>query len=52
MPEHVMGRAAERWISNITPQCADARALPCADAQFDAAYLVTCSARSPNDWPR
>jgi SAM-dependent methyltransferase len=47
MLEHVMGRAAERWISNVSPQCADARALLCADAQFDAAYLVTLLGEIP-----
>ena len=46
MLEHVMGRAA-RSIGNITPHCADARALPFADAQFDAAYLVTALGEIP-----
>ncbi len=41
MLDHVIARAAERSIGNITPHQADARALPFADDTFDAAYLVT-----------
>jgi ubiquinone/menaquinone biosynthesis C-methylase UbiE len=47
MLEHVMVRAAARSIGNITPHCADARALPFAAAQFDAAYLVTVLGEVP-----
>jgi ubiquinone/menaquinone biosynthesis C-methylase UbiE len=47
MLEHVMGRAAARSIGNIRPHCADARALPFADARFDAAYLVTALGEIP-----
>ena len=47
MLEHVLARAAERSIVNITPHRADARALPFADGQFDAAYLVTVLGEIP-----
>jgi ubiquinone/menaquinone biosynthesis C-methylase UbiE len=47
MLDHVMGRAAARSIGNIAPHCADARALPFTDAQFDAAYLVTALGEIP-----
>lgn len=47
MLEHVMARAAERSIGNITPHQADARALPFAEARFDAAYLVTVLGEIP-----
>jgi ubiquinone/menaquinone biosynthesis C-methylase UbiE len=47
MLDHVMARAAERSIGNITPHRADARALPFADAAFDAAYLVTVLGEIP-----
>jgi ubiquinone/menaquinone biosynthesis C-methylase UbiE len=39
--DHVLARAARRRIGNIVAHRADARALPFADAAFDAAYLVT-----------
>jgi ubiquinone/menaquinone biosynthesis C-methylase UbiE len=47
MLDHVMARAAEHSIGNITPHRADARALPFADASFDAAYLVTVLGEIP-----
>jgi ubiquinone/menaquinone biosynthesis C-methylase UbiE len=47
MLDHVMTRAAKRSIANITPHRADARALPFADAAFDAAYLVTVLGEVP-----
>jgi ubiquinone/menaquinone biosynthesis C-methylase UbiE len=47
MLDHVMARAAERSIGNIMPHRADARALPFADAAFDAAYLVTVLGEIP-----
>jgi SAM-dependent methyltransferase len=47
MLEHVMARAAARPIGNITPYRGDARALPFADATFDAAYLVTVLGEIP-----
>lgn len=47
MLDHVIARAAERSIGNITPHQADARALPFADGTFDAAYLVTVLGEIP-----
>ncbi|PZS26583.1 MAG: methyltransferase [Pseudonocardiales bacterium] len=47
MLAHVLGRAEERSIANITAHQADARALPFTDAQFDAAYLVTVLGEIP-----
>jgi ubiquinone/menaquinone biosynthesis C-methylase UbiE len=47
MLDHVIARAAERSIGNITPHQADARALPFADDTFDAAYLVTVLGEIP-----
>jgi ubiquinone/menaquinone biosynthesis C-methylase UbiE len=47
MLDHVMARAAERSIGNITPHLASASALPFAGAQFDAAYLVTVLGEIP-----
>lgn len=47
MLDHVMARAAERSIGNITPHLASAGALPFAGAQFDAAYLVTVLGEIP-----
>jgi len=48
MLDHVTARAAERSIGNITPYRADARELPFADGQFDAAYLVTVLGEIPD----
>lgn len=47
MLDHVMTRAAGRSIRNITPHLASAGALPFADTQFDAAYLVTVLGEIP-----
>jgi ubiquinone/menaquinone biosynthesis C-methylase UbiE len=47
MLDHVMARATERSIGNITPRRADAQALPFSDAAFDAAYLVTVLGEVP-----
>jgi ubiquinone/menaquinone biosynthesis C-methylase UbiE len=47
MLDHVMRRAAEQGICNIVPTRTDARALPFADATFDAAYLVTALGEIP-----
>jgi ubiquinone/menaquinone biosynthesis C-methylase UbiE len=47
MLDHVMARAAERSIGNITPHLASAGALPFTGAQFDAAYLVTVLGEIP-----
>ena len=47
MLDHVMARAAERSVGNITPYLADARDLPFPDGQFDAAYLVTVLGEIP-----
>lgn len=47
MLDHVMARAAQRSIRNITPHRADAGALPFADVVFDAAYLVTVLGEIP-----
>jgi ubiquinone/menaquinone biosynthesis C-methylase UbiE len=47
MLDHVMARAARRSIGNITPHLASAGALPFAEAQFDAAYLVTVLGEIP-----
>jgi ubiquinone/menaquinone biosynthesis C-methylase UbiE len=48
MLRHVTARAAARGIGNITARQADARALPFADATFDAAYLVTVLGEIPD----
>jgi ubiquinone/menaquinone biosynthesis C-methylase UbiE len=47
MLEHVLARAAGRSIGNIQPYRADARSLPFAGSQFDAAYLVTVLGEIP-----
>lgn len=47
MLDHVLARAARRSIGNIVAHQADARALPFADAAFDAAYLVTVLGEVP-----
>ena len=49
MLDHVMRRAEAGDIDNrIVPTAADARALPFADASFDAAYLVTVLGEIPD----
>lgn len=47
MLDHVLARATRRGIGNIAAHRADARALPFADAAFDAAYLVTVLGEVP-----
>ncbi|MER6301909.1 methyltransferase domain-containing protein [Kitasatospora sp. NPDC001539] len=47
MLDHVMGRAAQRGLGNITPTQADAHHLPFGNAVFDAAYLVTALGEIP-----
>jgi ubiquinone/menaquinone biosynthesis C-methylase UbiE len=47
MLDHVMARAARHSIGNISPHLAGAGALPFADAEFDAAYLVTVLGEIP-----
>lgn len=46
--DHVMHRARERGIENITPTRADARALPYPDGTFDAAYLTLVLGEIPD----
>lgn len=48
MLDHVMHRAQERGIENITPTRADARALPYPDGTFDAAYLTLVLGEIPD----
>jgi SAM-dependent methyltransferase len=47
MLSHVMARAARAGVAGISPHQASADALPFADAQFDAAYLVTVLGEVP-----
>ncbi len=47
MLDHVMARATTRSLRNIAPHRVDATALPFADGQFDAAYLVTVLGEIP-----
>jgi len=47
MLDHTLRRAGERGIANIEPRQGDARALPYADATFDAAYLVAVLGEIP-----
>lgn len=44
---HLLARAGRRGLGNIAAHRADARALPFADATFDAAYLVTVLGEVP-----
>jgi len=48
MLDHTLLRAEERGIANIVAMQGDARALPYADATFDAAYLVTVLGEIPD----
>ena len=48
MLDHTMRRAGERALTNITPNQADATALPYEDGSFDAAYLVTVLGEIPD----
>ncbi len=48
MLDHVMRRAQERSITNITPTRGDARALPYPDDTFDAAYLTVVLGEIPD----
>lgn len=50
MLDHVMRRAQERGIANITPTRGDARALPYADDTFDAAYLTVVLGEIPDQY--
>jgi ubiquinone/menaquinone biosynthesis C-methylase UbiE len=47
MLDHVMRRADDLGIGNITPTRADAHSLPFPDERFDAAYLVTALGEIP-----
>ena len=46
--DHVMRRARERGLANITPAQADAAAMPYEDGTFDAAFLVTVLGEVPD----
>lgn len=48
MLDHTMRRAQGRGLESITPTEGDARAMPYADATFDAAYLVTVLGEIPD----
>lgn len=48
MLEHTMARARAAGVQNIHPHQGDARALPYADATFDAAYLVAVLGEIPD----
>jgi ubiquinone/menaquinone biosynthesis C-methylase UbiE len=48
MLDHTMRRARDAGLTNIVPRQGDARALPYADATFDAAYLVTVLGEVPD----
>jgi ubiquinone/menaquinone biosynthesis C-methylase UbiE len=48
MLDHTMRRAGEAGLHNITPTCADARAMPYEDATFDGAFLVTVLGEVPD----
>jgi len=48
MLDHTLRRAEERGLANIVAMQGDARALPYADATFDAAYLVTVLGEIPD----
>jgi ubiquinone/menaquinone biosynthesis C-methylase UbiE len=47
MLDHVMARAAQRSVVNISPHLASAEALPFPDGHFDVAYLVTVLGEVP-----
>jgi len=47
MLDHVMRRAEQSGLANITPTRADARELPFPDDTFDAMYLVTALGEIP-----
>jgi SAM-dependent methyltransferase len=48
MLDHMMRRAGERGLANITPTQADATSMPYESASFDAAYLVTVLGEIPD----
>jgi ubiquinone/menaquinone biosynthesis C-methylase UbiE len=48
MLDHTLRRAAAAGVDNLEPRQGDARALPYADASFDAAYLVTVLGEIPD----
>ncbi|WP_018565831.1 class I SAM-dependent methyltransferase [Streptomyces sp. PsTaAH-124] len=47
MLDHVMRRARQRGLANISPARADARELPYPEGSFDAVYLVTALGEIP-----
>jgi ubiquinone/menaquinone biosynthesis C-methylase UbiE len=49
MLDHLMRLAAERGAANIRPRQGDAREMPYADEQFDAAFLVTVLGEIPDE---
>jgi len=49
MLDEVAVRARAAGVGNITTRCGDARALPYADATFDAAYLVSVLGEIPDE---
>jgi SAM-dependent methyltransferase len=48
MLDHVARRARERGLQNVVPTQGDARALPCPDDHFDAAYLTVVLGEIPD----
>jgi len=48
MLDHTLRRAREAAVAGIVPRQGDARALPYADASFDAAFLVTVLGEIPD----
>lgn len=48
MLDHTLEAARQRGLSNLAANRGDARALPFADASFDAAYLVTVLGEIPD----
>lgn len=48
MLDHVMQRAEEQGVTNITPRQAEAGELPFPDGTYDAAYLVTVLGEIPD----
>ena len=48
MLDHTVRRAVGAGVDNVVPRQGDARALPYADASFDAAYLVAVLGEIPD----